>query len=83
MTAVAVLDEPFTRTGCSYSASPALRNQASTVPFTFIVIGCPRRSSALPTGTRTQPSLMQYSSTLVRSTPLKRMPMPRSSADSS
>ena len=44
-----------------------------------MVIGLPRRSSDLPTGNRTQPSLMQYSSTLWRSSPLKRMPMPRSS----
>ena len=34
----------------------------------------------LPAGTRIQPSLTQYSSTLSFSCPLKRMPMPRSSS---
>ncbi len=43
-------------------------------------MGRPRRASALPAGTRIQPSLTQYSSTSVRSLPLKRMPMPRSRA---
>src|SRR3546814_8268938 len=58
-------------------------NQGSTVPLTLTVIGLPRRSSALPNGSRTQPSLTQYSSTLVFSSPLKRTPMPRSSAAAS
>src|SRR3546814_17381114 len=58
-------------------------NQGSTVLLTLTVIGLPRRSSALPNGSRTQPSLTQYSSTLVFSSPLKRPPMPRSSSASS
>src|SRR3546814_9314465 len=58
-------------------------NQGSTVPLTLTVIGLPRRSSALPNGSRTQPSLPQYSSTLVFSSPLKRTPMPRSTAAAS
>src|SRR3546814_5959403 len=49
-------------------------NQGSTVPLTLTVIGLPRRSSALPNGSRTQPSLTQYSSTLVFSSPLTRTP---------
>src|SRR3546814_137316 len=58
-------------------------NQGSTVPLTLTVIGLPRRSSALPNGSRTQPSLTQYSSTLVFSSQLKRLPMQRSSAAAS
>src|SRR6478736_2698861 len=51
----------------------------STGPCTLMVSGLPWRSLALPAVTRTQPSLMQYSSTLVFSTPLKRMPTSRES----
>ena len=49
----------------------------STGPCTLMVNGLPWRSLALPAVTRTQPSLMQYSSTLVFSMPLKRMPTSR------
>lgn len=55
-------------------------NHASTGPFSLIVSGRPRRSIFLPSATRTQPSDIEYSSTSRRSTPLKRIPMPRSSA---
>ena len=57
----------------------ALTNVSLKDRGTLMVLGLPRRSSDLPTTTRIQPSLMQYSSTLVRSAPLKRMPTPRSS----
>src|SRR4051812_3545258 len=53
------------------------RKYGSTGPCTLIVNGLPWRSLALPAVTRTQPSLTQYSSTLVFSTPLKRMPTSR------
>src|SRR4051812_25602831 len=53
------------------------RKYGSTGPCTLMVSGLPWRSLALPAVTRTQPSLMQYSSTLVFSTPLKRMPTSR------
>src|SRR5690606_15629640 len=43
----------------------------------------PRRSTRLPTARRTQPSETQYSSTLVFSSPLKRMPTPRASRSAS
>src|SRR5829696_6978689 len=46
-------------------------------------MGLPARSLAEPAATRIQPSLTQYSSTLVFSTPLKRTPTPRSSAAAS
>src|SRR6185369_2823043 len=59
------------------------RKKGSTVPFRRIVIGLPKRSRLLPAATRIQPSLTQYSSTLVFSVPLKRMPTPRSSRASS
>ena len=59
------------------------RKYASTGPFSLMVSGLPLRSSALPAATRIQPSLTQYSSTLVFSCPAKRMPMPRSSNASS
>src|SRR5690242_12060013 len=62
----------------SYVAS--VRKYGSTVPFSFTVIGLPWRSTDFPATTRTQPSLTQYSSTLLRSTPLKRMPTPRSNS---
>ena len=55
------------------------RKYGSTGPCSFIVIGLPLRSVVAPTVSRTQPSLTQYSCTLVFSTPLKRMPTPRSS----
>src|SRR5512139_2936764 len=45
-----------------------------------MVIALPLRSTARPAATRIQPSLTQYSSTLVFSLPLKRMPTPRSSS---
>jgi hypothetical protein len=41
----------------------------------WISSGWPLRSSVLPAGTFTQPSLMQYSSTSKRSLSFKRMPM--------
>src|SRR3984893_8646440 len=53
------------------------RKYGSTGPWTFMVSGLPWRSLALPAVTRTQPSLTQYSSTLVFSAPLKRMPTSR------
>src|SRR5215210_8688247 len=59
------------------------RKYGSTGPWTLIVSGFPKRSLALPAVTRTHPSLTQYSSTLVFSTPLKRTPTPRSSAAAS
>src|SRR3954471_14470963 len=40
----------------------------------------PWRSTVLPTASRTQPSLTQYSSTLLRSMPLNLIPTPRSSS---
>ena len=43
-----------------------------TSPCSLMVIGLPLRSTALPAVTRIQPSLTQYSSTLVFSTPLNR-----------
>src|SRR3546814_12173757 len=43
----------------------------------LIVIGWPKRSFDLPAATRIQPSEIEYSSTSVRSWPLKRMPIPR------
>ena len=55
----------------------------STGPLSLMVSGLPLRSSALPAATRIQPSLTQYSSTLVFSWPAKRMPMPRSSSAAS
>ena len=55
------------------------RKYGSTVPLSLMVSGLPKRSLALPAGTRIQPSLTQYSSTLVFSAPLKRMPMSRAS----
>ena len=61
------------------SGGGSSRKYGSTGPVSFIVSGAPCRSTVLPTATRTQPSLTQYSSTLVFSTPLKRMPTPRSS----
>src|SRR5215813_6888845 len=51
------------------------RKYGSTVPLSLMVNGLPKRSLALPAATRIQPSLTQYSSTLVFSAPLKRMPM--------
>src|SRR5690606_42113095 len=44
------------------------------LPICVISSGCPRRSSPLGDGVFIQPSLMQYSSTLVRSFPFNRMP---------
>ena len=55
----------------------------STSPLNFSVMGRPRRSSARPTAILTQPSLTRYSSTVVRSWALKRIPMPRASSASS
>src|SRR3546814_15627820 len=40
-------------------------NQGSTVPLTLTVIGLPRRSSAFPNGSRTQPALPPYSTQFV------------------
>src|SRR5215217_1934843 len=57
--------------------------QASTGPCSFTVRALPRRSTRLPTARRTQPSEMQYSSTLVFSSPLKRTPMPFASRSAS
>jgi hypothetical protein len=45
-----------------------------------MVSGLPKRSRAFPAATRIQPSLTQYSSTLVFSLPAKRMPTSRASA---
>src|SRR5690606_2198495 len=56
------------------AASPS-RN-GSTVPFSLIVIGWPKRSLELPACARIQPSLTQYSETSVRSLPLNRIPLP-------
>ncbi len=53
---------------------------ASTGPVSLISSGLPWRSLVLPASTRIQPSLTQYSVTLVFSAPLKRMPTSRSSA---
>lgn len=50
------------------------RKYGSTFPLSLMVSGLPRRSLALPAVTRSQPSLTQYSSTLMVSTPLRRMP---------
>src|ERR1700722_20114117 len=58
------------------------RKYGSTGPWTFMVSGLPWRSLALPAVTRTQPSLTQYSSTLVFSAPLKRMPTSRAKTSS-
>src|SRR4249920_1724039 len=58
------------------------RKYGSTGPCTLMVSGLPWRSFALPAVTRTQPSLTQYSSTLVFSTPLKRIPTSRASSAS-
>ena len=52
----------------------------STVPLSLMVSGLPWRSLPLPASTRIQPSLTQYSATLVFSTPLKRTPISRSSS---
>src|SRR5665213_3192020 len=65
------------------SGGGSSRKYASTAPLSFIVSGAPCRSTVLPTATRTQPSLTQYSSTLVFSTPLNRIPTPRSSRTAS
>src|SRR3546814_6496779 len=66
------------------SPSPASSsNQASAGPDSLIVIGWPNRSFDLPAATRIQPSEIEYSSTSVRSAPLKRMPMPRCSTSMS
>src|SRR5437588_13098593 len=64
------------------SGHPLSRKYGSTGPWTLMVSGLPWRSLALPAVTRTQPSLTQYSSTLVFSTPLKRMPTSRDSTAS-
>src|SRR5579863_2669792 len=63
--------------------SPSSSNQASTGPLSFSVSGWPLRSMVLPACTRIQPSEIQYSSTLVRTDPLKRMPIPRCSLSAS
>jgi carboxyl-terminal processing protease len=54
----------------------------TTLPLSFMSKGLPLRSSALPAGTFTHPSLMQYSSTSFRSLPLNRMPISYSKIDS-
>jgi len=72
--------KPFFATGGS---SPRSWYQASTGPVSLMVRGRPLRSTDLPACTRTQSSEMQYSSILVRSTPLKRMPTPRCSLSAS
>ena len=56
------------------------RKYGSTAPLSLMVSGLPWRSLPLPASTRIQPSLTQYSATLVFSTPLKRTPMSRSSS---
>src|SRR4051794_7405215 len=53
------------------------RKYGSTGPCSLMVSGLPWRSFAAPAGTRIQLSLTQYSSTLVFSAPLKRMPTSR------
>ncbi len=53
-----------------------LAGKGSTLPLSLIVSGLPLRSTVLPTATRIQPSLMQYSSTLVFSSPSNLMPTP-------
>jgi hypothetical protein len=60
----------------------ASRKYGSTLPLSRMVSGLPLRSTALPAVTRIQPSLTQYSSTLVFYLPSKRMPMSRLSNSS-
>ena len=66
----------------TYSFFSSLK-YGSTVPVSLMVSGLPWRSLPLPAATRTQPSLTQYSSTLVFSMPLKRTPTSRLSTSSS
>ena len=58
-------------------AEPGPEYRARPFPLSLIVIGLPKRSRLRPAATRIQPSDTQYSSTLVFSCPLKRMPTPR------
>jgi hypothetical protein len=69
---------PTASTSRIYSvAAAASRKYGITSPLSFSVIGLPRRSRDRPAATLIQPSLTQYSSTVVLSWPLKRMPIPR------
>ena len=56
--------------------------EGSTVPVSLTTIGFPRRSLAVGTSARTQPSATLYSWMLVFSTPLKRIPTSRRSTSS-
>src|SRR5262245_9452136 len=66
----------------AHSSGPP-QKYGSTVPLSLMVIGLPKRSLDFPAATRIQPSLMQYSSTLVFSAPLKMMRTSRASTSSS